>query len=110
MALAAGPFRISTDSMSFGFKSASRFVDTVLSVCPAAPLPEYDASKLAVEKLELSMGTPSTTNNGWFEPRMVLMPLMLMNDPAPASPDCWSTVTFGAFAASASTTFVSPAF
>src|SRR5207247_10667315 len=105
MALAAGPFRISTDSMSFGFKSASRFVDTVLSVCPAAPLPEYDASKLAVEKLELSMGTPSTTNNDWFEPRMVLMPLLLMTDPAPASAACGSTVAFGDFAARPSTAF-----
>src|SRR5947209_16283126 len=94
--------------MSDGFKSASRLVVTVPSVCPKAPLPEYDASKLSVLKLELSIGTPSTTKSGWFDPRIVLMPRMLMNEPAPGSPDCCSTVTLGAFAASASTRFVSP--
>ena len=35
---------------------------------------------------------------------------MLMKEPAPGSPDSCTTVTFGAFAASASTTLTSPAF
>ena len=66
--------------------------------------------KLEVEKLELSTGTPSTTNSGWFEPRIELMPRILMKEPAPGSPDCWTTVTFGAFPASACTALVSLAF
>ena len=34
---------------------------------------------------------------------------MLMKEPAPGSPDCCMTVTFGALAARPCTTFVSPA-
>ena len=68
------------------------------------------ALKFEVEYVELSDGTPSMTNSGWLFPSIVLMPRMLMNAPAPGSPDCWTTVTLGALAARASTMFVSPAF
>src|SRR5438128_11963404 len=67
------------------------------------------ALKFDVENVELSIGTPSITNNGWFEPKIELMPRMLMNELAPGSPDCCSTVTLGAFPANASTTLVSVA-
>ena len=82
MALAAGPFRISTDSMSFGFKSIARFDTTVPSVCPVKPPLAVNGSssrlKFVVEKAELSIGTPSTTSSGWFEPRIEFVPRMLM--------------------------------
>ena len=71
------------------------------------PPPSSGALKFDVENVELSIGTPSITNNGWFEPRIELMPRMLMNELAPGSPDCCSTVTLGAFPAKASTTLVS---
>ena len=99
--------------MSFGFRSAARFVATVPSVwptCTRVPPASSGPRKLEVEKVELSIGTPSTTNSGWFEPRIELVPRMLMKDPAPGSPDCWITVTLGALPASAWTMLASPAF
>src|SRR6266702_7447052 len=88
MALAAGPFKISYDSTSFGFQSTARFDTTVPSVCPKPPKPVPPSSsrlKFDVEKAELSIGTPSITSNGWFGPRIELTPRMLMNEPAPGS-------------------------
>jgi len=99
--------------MSFGFKSTARFDTTVPSVWPnwvVCPPPSSIRLKFDVEKAELSIGTPSTIKSGWFGPRIELTPRMLMNEPAPGSPDCCSTVTFGALAASACTTLDSPAF
>ena len=67
MALADGPFRISTDSMSFGFKSTARFDTTVPSVWPnwvVCPPPSSMRLKFDVEKEELSIGTPSTMKSG----------------------------------------------
>ena len=67
MALAAGPFRISYDSMPLGFRSIARFDVTVPSVWPKPPNPVPPSSsrlKFDVEKVELSTGTPSTIISG----------------------------------------------
>src|SRR6476661_338834 len=95
MAAAAPDFRISTLSMSAGLMSAARFGTSVL---PVGPL---------VDIVELSIGVPSTTNNGCPVPWIVLSPRILIDDDAPGDPDCCVTTTPGAFAASAETTLVS---
>ena len=61
--------------------------------------------KFDVEKLELSIGTPSTTNSGCAPAVTVRWPRMRMYDDAPGSPDDCVTSTLGALAASACTTF-----
>jgi hypothetical protein len=60
IAAAAEPFRISTDSMSFGLMSLARLAVTV---------PPVDA---VVTDVELSIGVPSTTNSGWLVPWIVV--------------------------------------
>src|SRR6266516_2738675 len=87
--------------MSFGFKSAARFVTTV----PSPGSPPSTGLKLDAEVAELSIGTPSTMNSGWLLPTTVRMPRIWMNDEAPGSPDWPVTWTLGALAASASTMF-----
>ena len=52
--------------MSLGLMSAARFVCVVPSTEPAVR-PSVGL-KSVVEKLELSIGTPSTTNRGWALP------------------------------------------
>src|SRR4051794_38130871 len=95
MAEAAAPLRISIDSMSFGLMSAARFVAAVLAL----------KSFGLVDVVVLSMGWPSTTKSGWASPWIVLMPRMMMDDPAPGSPDADVTSTPGALAASVLTMF-----
>src|SRR2546425_11647617 len=70
-------------------------------------VPAIMGIEVGVDLAELSIGTPSTTISGWLLPTIVRMPRIWMNDEAPGSPDCALTKTFGAFAASASTTFCS---
>src|SRR6185312_3550506 len=94
MAAAAAPLRISTDAMSAGLMSDARFG----AVVPASGF-------ISVEYVELSIGTPSTTNSGWPVPVIVLGPRMRMYDDEPGSPDDELTSTFGALPASADTTF-----
>src|SRR5918996_5321329 len=106
MAAAAGPFRTSTDSMSFGLMSDARLVWVVPSISP--DVSPSTRLKLVVEKLELSMGTPSTTKSGcaWPVPGrpIVRWPRMVTYDDAPGSPPDWVTLTLGAWAARAWTT------
>ena len=67
MALAAGPFRTSTDSMWLGSRSIARLDATVPSVSPACVVEPPASSirlKFDVEYVELSIGMPSTTNSG----------------------------------------------
>ena len=68
MAAAAAPFRISTDSMSPGLISEARLVCVVPSIEPAVR-PSVGL-KSVVEKVVLSIGTPSTTNSGWALPEL----------------------------------------
>src|SRR5665213_4622346 len=93
MAAAAEPLRMSTDAMSSGLISDARFALTVL---PWPPV---------VEDVELSIGTPSTTNSGWLVPDSEDPPRILMSADAPGSPDCVRTSTPGAWAASPGTSF-----
>lgn len=93
MAADAAPLRIVTDSMSSGLMSDARLGDAVL------------ASMLPVALVELSTGVPSTTKSGCPVPVIVLEPRMRIDADAPGSPDADVTSTFGAFAASAFTTF-----
>src|SRR5205814_701838 len=96
-------FRIWIDSMSAGLMSEARLGATVLASAPAA-VPD-PVAMLCVEKGWLSIGCPSTTNNGWFVPESEAAPRILIDADAPGSPDRVRTSTFGAWAASAETTF-----
>src|SRR6266705_6656158 len=105
MAAAAAPFKLSTDSMSAGLMAAARLVWVVPSIAPEVR-PSVGL-KSVVEKLVLSIGTPSTTKSGWELPEFgrptVREPRIVMYEPAPGSPLDAVTVTLGAFPASAST-------
>ena len=103
MAPAAGPLRISIDSMSVGFRSTARFIWVVPEISPEPS--SSSGLKLDVDMLLLSTGTPSMTNSGWASPRMVRVPRMRMNEEAPGSPEDCVTSTLGALAASAWTMF-----
>src|SRR5688500_4084610 len=88
--------------MSAGLRSTARLFCVVPEI---SPVPSSSIGlKFDVEKLELSIGTPSTTNNGCAPPVTVRCPRMRMYDDAPGSPDDWVTSTLGALAASACTT------
>ena len=81
--VASGPFNTVTFSISFGFKSAIRFVKSFeVLFCPAAP-GTVSAALIA----ELSMMIPSTTNNGWLLRDIELNPLKIMVEDAPGTPD-----------------------
>ena len=69
----------------------------MLASAPAA-VPD-PVAMLCVEKVWLSIGCPSTTNNGWFVPESEAAPRILIDADAPGSPDCVRTSTFGAWAA-----------
>src|SRR6185437_990641 len=96
MAADAAPFRISTLAMSAGLMSDARLGAVVL--CSGLP---------SVLIVELSIGTPSTTNSGWPSPVIVLGPRIRMYDDDPGSPEDDVTSTFGALPASAETILVS---
>src|SRR6185437_5768247 len=96
MAADAAPFRISTLAMSAGLMSEARLGALVLAV--GSP---------SVLMVELSIGTPSTTNSGWPSPVIVLGPRMRMYDDDPGSPDDDVISTFGALPEIAETMFVS---
>ena len=92
-AVAAAPLRIVMEEMSCGLMSIALFE---LST-PATPFP----TEL------LSMGMPSITNKGEFDPFMELLPLILILDEAPGEPDELTTVTPAILELSASTRFTS---
>ena len=52
-----------------------------------------------METVWLSIGCPSTTNKGWLVPVSDAAPRISTDAPAPGSPDCVRTTTFGAFPA-----------
>src|SRR5262245_15466894 len=87
--------------MSFGFRSEARLGDAV-------PL-RFDppVSELLVLRVELLIGTPSTTKSGWPVPERERTPRIWTRELAPASPDCCSILTLGSLPASAWTRFVS---
>jgi hypothetical protein len=68
-------------------------------------VPASTGLKFVVETEVLSIGTPSTMNRGSTDPFSVRTPRMRIEEPAPGSPADWLTTTFGAFPASACTTF-----
>jgi len=70
-------------------------------------VPGKSVGPCSVETVVLSIGWPSTTNSGWLvEPRATeVAPRILIDAPAPGSPDWVRTSTLGALPASALTTF-----
>ena len=92
-------------SISAGLTSAARLVVTV-PPCRSVTLPlPTPVAIVAGDTVWLSIGWPSTTNSGWLVPVRDASPRITTDAPAPGSPECVRTFTFGAFAASAATTF-----
>ena len=84
--------------MSAGFRSDARLGDVVPCWLPK-PVP----SNVVVVTVELSIGTPSTTNSGSPVLPSVLAPRMRIAVLAPGSPAVETISTFGALAARALT-------
>ncbi len=100
IAVAAPDLSTSMDSISCGFKSATRF--TRASWLPPMPAAVVRAPALVMElapaeTASLEMITPSTTKSGWPAPRIDVTPRICICAPPPGAPLFIAIIAPGTF-------------